>query len=599
MAVNQGNSLGLTGALSDGNGDWYSINWKSCYQNVEKLQIRIAKAVKERRWGKVKALQRLLTCSFSGRSLAVKRVTENKGKRTAGIDQVTWSRAPSKYEAIQTLRRRGYKPQPLRRIYIPKANGKKRPLGIPTMKDRAMQALYMQALEPIAETTGDPHSYGFRRERSTMDAIEQSYKSLIKDLGPPWILEADIKGCFDNLSHDWLLQNIPMDKTILKKWLKAGYVDQSTLYDTTTGTPQGGIISPVLANMALDGMEEILRKALPHRPLMNGKQKHLSVRLIRYADDFIVTGRTKELLEEKVKPLIEEFLAERGLRLSKEKTRITHIDKGFNFLGFNIRKYKGRLLIKPTKESQKSILKKIRMICKKMETEPQQAVISTLNPIIRGWGNYYKHVSFSKSFRRVDHEVWKALWQWARKRHSNKGLRWIKRKYFPATSRRIWTFSCKSQQKLRKDPTKSLYWRLFYLGEIPFQFHRVIKAGTNIFDPEHKTYLKERRERKILASQQLRKEEKLLWKAQSGECPLCKHPIGEDRNWDIHHIVEKSQGGTDSLENLLLVHPNCHRHLHHGSSNVDNRPYKEALKGLSRMRGNSHIRFLGEGVVAI
>ena len=599
MAVNQVERQDFMGAPSDIKNSWYSIKWNVCHDNVEKLQMRIAKAIKEGRWGKVKALQRLLTCSFSGRALAVKRVTENKGKRTAGVDQVTWSRAPSKYEAIQTLRRHGYKPQPLKRVYIPKSNGKRRPLGIPTMRDRAMQALHLQALEPIAETTGDPHSYGFRRERSTMDAAEQSYKSLIKDLGPPWILEADIEGCFDNLNHEWLLNNIPMDKTILRKWLRAGYLDQNKFYDTSAGTPQGGIISPTLANMALDGMENVLRKALPHRPIIDGKQKHLSVRLIRYADDFIITGRSKELLEEKVKPLIEEFLAQRGLRLSKEKTRLTHIDEGFDFLGFNIRKYKGRLLIRPTKESQKAVLKKVRTLCKKMETEKQQTLISTLNPVLRGWGNYYKHVSFSKSFRRVDHEVWKALWQWARKRHSNKGLRWIKRKYFPSTSRRIWTFSCKSQQKLRKDPTKSLYWRLFYLGEIPFRFHWLIKAGTNIFDPVHQIYLKERRERNILASQQLRKEEKLLWKLQNGQCLVCKRPIEEDRNWDVHHLIEKSKGGTDNLENLRLIHPNCHRHIHHGSSDVDSRLHEEALKGLSRMRGNSQVRFLGEGVVVI
>ncbi len=598
MAVNQVNKLDSTGASSDGTRDWYAINWQGCHQNVEKLQVRIVKAIKEGRWGKVKALQRLLTCSFSCRALAVKRVTENKGRRTAGIDQVTWSRAPSKYAAIQSLRRQGYKAQPLRRVYIPKANGKERPLGIPTMKDRAMQALYMQALEPIAETTGDLHSYGFRRERSTMDAIDQSQRSLVKKLGPPWILEADIEGCFNNISHEWLLKHIPMDKVILRKWLKAGYMDKGAIYDTATGTPQGGIISPLLANMALDGMENLLKEAFPRRPRVNGKQQHLSIRLIRYADDFIITGRTKELLEEKVKPLIEAFLAERGLRLSEVKTRITHIDEGFDFLGFNVRKYKGRLLIKPTKESQKAILKKIRTICKKMETETQQAIISTLNPILRGWGNYYKHVAFARSFRRVDHEVWKALWQWARKRHHNKGLKWIKRKYFPSTKRRVWTFSCKSLQKLRKDPNKSFYWRLFYLGEISFSFHNLIKAGTNIYDPAHKSYLKKRREQKVLTSQNLRVEEKTLWKTQDGVCLVCQQPIEEDRNWDIHHIEERSKGGKDTLDNLQLLHPNCHRHMHFKILG-NNRLQDEALRGLSRMRGNSHVRFLGEGVVAI
>jgi len=240
---------------------WHSIDWAKCYREVRRLQARIVKATREGKHSKVKALQWILTHSFSGKALAVRRVTENQGKRTPGVDRVTWSTPEAKSEAVLSLRRHGYRPRPLRRIYIPKANGKKRPLGIPTMKDRAMQALYLLALEPIAETTGDKDSYGFRPGRSVADAIRQCHTVLAWKRSAEWVLEADIEGCFDNISHDWLAKNIPMDKAILKSWLKAGYVESGSLFPTETGTPQGGIISPVLANMALDGLQEVLGKS--------------------------------------------------------------------------------------------------------------------------------------------------------------------------------------------------------------------------------------------------------------------------------------------------------------------------------------------------
>src|SRR6266566_2337617 len=232
------------GASFHGVTDWHAIDWRAVNTNVRRLQARIVKATKEKRWGKVKALQRLLTHSFSGKALAVRRVTENQGKNTPGVDKITWNTPQKKINAVYSLRQRGYHPQPLRRIYIPKKNGKKRPLGIPVMKCRAMQALYLLALEPVAETTADPNSYGFRPQRSTADAIEQCFTALGKARSPQWILEGDIKGCFDAISHAWLLAHIPMDKTMLKKWLKAGYMEKHVLYPTEEGTPQGGIITP-------------------------------------------------------------------------------------------------------------------------------------------------------------------------------------------------------------------------------------------------------------------------------------------------------------------------------------------------------------------
>ena len=247
-------------ASSYGTVQWPDIDWAQCIRNVRRLQMRIVKATQGGRWNKVKVLQRLLTSSFSGKALAVKRVTENQGKRTSGVDRQLWSTPESKSQAVQNLNRRGYKPLPLRRVYIPKSNTKMRPLGIPTMKDRAMQALHLLALEPISETTADKNSYGFRPERATQDAIGQCFLILSKKTSAKWILEGDIKGCFDNINHEWLIDNIPMDKKILHKWLKAGYIHKRILYPTEAGTPQGGICSPTLANMTLDGLEAELKK---------------------------------------------------------------------------------------------------------------------------------------------------------------------------------------------------------------------------------------------------------------------------------------------------------------------------------------------------
>jgi RNA-directed DNA polymerase len=244
-----------TGAPFDGVTDWHAIDWKSANDNVRRLQTRIVKATKAGKWGKVKALQRLLTRSFSGKALAVRRVTENQGKNTPGVDKIIWNTPQKKINAVYGLRQRDDHPLPLRRIYLPKKNGKKRALGIPAMKDRAMQALYLLAVDPRAETTADPNAYGFRPQRSTADAIEQGFTALGNIHCAEWILEGDIKSCFDGISHDWLLTHIPMEKALLRKWLQSGSMEESVLSPTAEGTSQGGIISPVLANRTLDGLE--------------------------------------------------------------------------------------------------------------------------------------------------------------------------------------------------------------------------------------------------------------------------------------------------------------------------------------------------------
>jgi RNA-directed DNA polymerase len=306
------------GAVSHNLEDRYAIDWQKASQEVRRLQTRSVKAQQEGKRGKVKALQRLLTHSFSGKALAVRRVTENQGKKTAGVDKVIWDTPLKKATAIRELRQRGYHPQPLRRVYIPKKNGKMRPLGIPCMKCRGMQALYLLALDPLAETTADPNSYGFRPQRSTADAIEQCFNVLGKQASPQWILEGDIEACFDRISHEWLYANIPMEKGIRTKWLKAGFIEKNVLKPTEEGTPQGGICSPVQAHLALDGLEKMLLERFKNTTRASRKARSM-VHLVRYADDFIITGRSKELLEKEVKPLVEQFMRERGLVLSQEK----------------------------------------------------------------------------------------------------------------------------------------------------------------------------------------------------------------------------------------------------------------------------------------
>src|SRR5450755_2076016 len=346
------------GAVSREAAEWYAIDWQAINRNVRRLQVRIVQATKESRWGRVRALQRLLTHSYSGKVLAVRRVTENNGKATPGVDQEIWDTPEKKTRAVHALKRRGYRSQPLRRVYIPKSDGKTmRPLGIPTMIDRGQQALHLLALDPVVETTADRNSYGFRQKRSCADAMGQCFLAL-RSANAQWVLEGDIKSCFDRISHDWLLAHVPTDRVILQKWLKSGYMEKHVLHETTDGTPQGGIISPALANCALDGLERILKDKYPTgRALKSFGGLCPSVNFIRYADDFVITGRTKELLEGEVKPIVMQFLQERGLELSPTKTVITHVEKGFDFLGQNVRRYpNGRLFTKPSKKNVKTFL---------------------------------------------------------------------------------------------------------------------------------------------------------------------------------------------------------------------------------------------------
>ncbi|WP_341790188.1 group II intron reverse transcriptase/maturase [Rickettsia endosymbiont of Polydrusus tereticollis] len=464
---------------------WSQINWLQCDKNIRRLQTRIVQATKEKRWNKVKALQHLLTRSFSGKALAVKRVTTNRGKCTVGVDGKLWQSLSSKFQAITELKHKGYKPQPLRRIYIPKSDGGKRALGIPTMKDRAMQALHLMGLSPVAETTGDNHSYGFRMHRSTADAISQIFLTLAGRNRAEWILEVDVRKCFDEIDHNWLLSNIPMETRILKKWLKSGYIEKQMFCSTKWGTPQGGIISPTLANMTLDGLESVIIRQFGQKD--GKKRKKSGVHLIRYADDFIITGKTKEILELQMLPLLQEFLETRGLTLSPKKTKITNVKLGFDFLSQSVRKFGSSIIIKPSKDSIKRLLDRVRHTIKNNQAQTQGYLIDLLNPLIRGWVYYHHKICARKVFEKVDHEIFQMLWRWSKRRHPNKGSCWIKEKYFKTKGSNSWCFLVRT---IKEGVVN--FKELFKASNLSIRRHRKIRAAANPFCREWFSYFKER-----------------------------------------------------------------------------------------------------------
>jgi len=426
---------------------WNSTDWTLVKKSVSNLQTRITSAALDGKWHKVKQLIRLLTRSYNAKLLAVRQVTQSKGKNTPGIDGVTWKTPAEKMQAVFNLNPKGYKASPLKRKYIPKKNGKFRPLSIPIMNDRAMQALFALALTPVEYATGDRSSFGFRKNRSTKDACVLAFSCLSRKNSAQWVLEADIKACFDMIDHNWLLAHIPMNKAILRQFLRAGFIDGSTLFPTTAGTPQGGVISPILANMALNGLEIVLGRRFYSRK--NGTiskvvNRH-KVNLIRYADDTIITADSQETARE-IKQILIEFLNERGLQLSEEKTKITHISNGFVFLGWNFRKFGDKLLVQPSKESVKSLTTKVHDILKAGRSWTQDAIIGNLNPIIRGWCNYHRHVSASKTFSSVDNTIYHMLYAWAKRRHPNEGLKVTVDKYWCHRDSRHWVFATKTQE---------------------------------------------------------------------------------------------------------------------------------------------------------
>lgn len=523
---------------------WKSINWNEAETYVNRLQGRIAKATQDKKWNTVKRLQYLLTHSYYAKALAVRKITTNKGKNTSGVDKELWSTPASKMRGVLSLTDKNYKAKPLRRVFIEKKGKKaKRPLGIPCMYDRAMQALYALALDPVSEVTADTKSFGFRKGRSCQDACEYIFAALSRKVSAEWVLEGDIKGCFDHISHEWLIENIPMDKSVLKQFLKAGFVFENELFPTDDGTPQGGVISPILANMALDGMQEML---VNHFDLsakgeisafVHNKSK---VNLVRYADDFIVTAATKEIAEE-AKGLIREFLKTRGLELSEEKTTITHINDGFDMLGWTFRKFKGKLIVKPSKKSIKNFVASLsETILKRGKAWKQEVLIEKLNQQIRGWTNYHQSVCASEAFAHIDYILYELLWRWAKRRHPHKGRWWVSLNYWHRRGNRNWVFSTEDKELLRVD-------------HISIVRHTKVRIDANpYFDTQYFLDRKFEHGMKRLSGRF-----KLIWKNQNGCCYHCGMPMEISDDREIFFKVAKSMGGKDEVPNMAYVHKHC------------------------------------------
>jgi len=533
---------------------WADIKWHDVEGNVRRLQERIYRATTNKAWRKVKSLQKLLVRATSSKLLAIRRITqENQGKHTAGIDGVVYDTPEARWKLFQEgLSLKGYKPRPVRRVYIPKDNGKQRPLGIPTGKDRVMQAIVKAALEPEWEARFEANSYGFRPGRCTMDAIEAIHTTTNRKDCRQWILDADMSGCFDNIDHGPLLAKLPVFTTTLRQWLKAGVVEVGFFSPTDTGTPQGGVISPLLAHVALDGMERLFEAERPDgRPKAPAFRKGLNkgVSVIRYADDFVITAPTREVLETYARPRMVEFLKERGLALNEGKTRIIHIREGFNFLGFHIRKFGSReekLLTVPQKEK---VLKQVRAIRSYLDAHkqtPAGQVMRDLNPVIRGWANYYRHSVAKDVFAKVRHAQWQMLWNWAKRRHPNKRSQWVKARYFRSDG--YWTFFEKKATLVKPDVT-------------PITRFAKVTGRNSPYDPALRQYWIERKKQQV-GRETFVKERLMLHQRQGYRCALCTIPFVPGEDIETDHIILTSQGGTDDIKNKRLVHPWCHRQRH-------------------------------------
>ena len=541
---------------------WINIKWKKEGQIVNNLRQRIYRASANGDIKRVRNLQKLMMRSQANVLVSIRRVTQqNHGKNTPGVDKVIIRTATERIklylELIKAVPGKGY---PIKRVYIPKKKGK-RPLGLPIIFDRCMQAIVKNALEPYWEAHFETSSYGFRPGRSTHDAIEKiAHIASVKNTRK-WVLDADIKGAFDNINHDYLLSCIKGFPGIkwIKQWLKSGVMEDMKYFPTITGVPQGSIVSPLLANIALHGMEKTLGVKYREYGYLSTK----CCALVRYADDFVVLHETKQGCEI-AKQTLQTWLAQRGLELSPEKTHIKHLTQGFDFLGFNIRYYpvKNRkqpyiFLAKPSKSSISQFRSKFKQAWKQIIAWPIKQGIEYLNPKIVGWGNYFRIGTAKKTFANLDSWMWLRQTRFVTRRHPNKSWQW-KSKYWGIIPQHHdkWVFKDKdSKQYLEK------------LSWISIKRHILVKGKASPDNPELREYWRERQLRKIdvLSSAKIRTS---LWKQQKGLCLICNQPLDNGEDTHCHHKRPKKQGGSNRIDNLCLLHSLCHHQVHSKQNNT-------------------------------
>jgi RNA-directed DNA polymerase len=534
-----------------GQAAWSDIDWAATEAAVKRLQGRIYRAAAAGKGPQVKNLQKLLVRSTSAKRLAVRRVTQqNAGRNTPGVDGVVCRTPEGRTRLVTDLDLRGHRPLPVRRVRIPKSDGGRRPLGIPTIRDRALQMLVKLALEPEWEPRFEANSYGFRPGRCTMDAIVALHATLAPAGASAWMLDADIAGCFDNIGHGPLLARLPVFTTTIRRWLEAGALELGAWSATAAGTPQGGPLSPLLANIALDGMERLFaaedaRGRYVRPSLRRGPDRGVS--LVRYADDLVVTAPTRDILLTHVVPALTGFLGERGLALSEAKTRIVHVDDGIDFLGFTVRRYRGTVLTRPQKAKVVRHLRAIGDYLRRHRQAGPSQVIGDLAPLIRGWTAYYRHGASKHAFHSADHHVHAKLWRWAKRRHPTKPAAWVRSRYFD----RAWNLVDGKTKLARHD-------------EVAIIRHAKVQGKRSPLDPDDQPYWEARRRRRLEEAMRSRKRSVLL-RRQDYRCAMCGVWFDPDEDMaliDAHHDTPRHRGGTDGADNLKLAHRWCHQ-AHH------------------------------------